>query len=264
MNSASASRGSMSISGAHGSAATQAPANASIVGYGAPMWPESFRRRIETSRSASRLSKSAMGVVERTLPCPCIGMSAVRRTVLGLACLTATCVPAACPSRPVQLHRRAGRVGQVELTVVAHTFDLANDLKIQPPEKTARARHACTRSGSAIAELVRDRLKIVCRRRDARQADMVGARGDARPAIDSDSRALCPGAAGRADRRLTLMFPYDPQHKTFLNVYENGALAAQAILDKDRHSVRVLRGHAAGGAGGAADDSFPPVCITSS
>ena len=38
------------------------------------------------------------------------------------------------------------------------------------------------------------------------------------------------------------MFPYDPQHKTFLNVYENGAVAAQAILDKDRTAFEYFAG----------------------
>jgi hydrogenase/urease accessory protein HupE len=39
-----------------------------------------------------------------------------------------------------------------------------------------------------------------------------------------------------------LMFPYDPQHKTFLNVYENGQIAAQAILDKDKTTFEYFMG----------------------
>ena len=47
--------------------------------------------------------------------------------------------------------------------------------------------------------------------------------------------------AGRIDV-VTQMFPYDPQHKTFLNVYENGAVTAQAILDKDRTAFEYFAG----------------------
>jgi hydrogenase/urease accessory protein HupE len=38
------------------------------------------------------------------------------------------------------------------------------------------------------------------------------------------------------------MFPYDPQHKTFLNVYENGAVASQAILDKNKSTFEYFAG----------------------
>ena len=50
-----------------------------------------------------------------------------------------------------------------------------------------------------------------------------------------------PRPAGRVDV-VTLMFPYDPQHKTFLNVYENGSVAAQAILDNDRTAFEYFTG----------------------
>jgi hypothetical protein len=37
------------------------------------------------------------------------------------------------------------------------------------------------------------------------------------------------------------MFPYDPMHQTFLNVYEDGALT-QAILDRGRDSCEYFAG----------------------
>ena len=43
-----------------------------------------------------------------------------------------------------------------------------------------------------------------------------------------------------------MMFPYDPPHQTFVNFYERGTIATQAILDRARTRVRVLHGHAAG------------------
>ena len=39
-----------------------------------------------------------------------------------------------------------------------------------------------------------------------------------------------------------LMFPYDPQHQTFINFYESDALALQAILDTSKTSVEFFSG----------------------
>src|SRR5687767_11020422 len=49
--------------------------------------------------------------------------------------------------------------GKVELTVVVHTFDVANDLQIQPPEKLLE-RDTLNTQGSAIAKLVQSRLTL--------------------------------------------------------------------------------------------------------
>jgi hypothetical protein len=43
-----------------------------------------------------------------------------------------------------------------------------------------------------------------------------------------------------------LIFPYDPQHQTFVNVYEDGALRQQAILDASRTSLEYFSGGARG------------------
>lgn len=40
----------------------------------------------------------------------------------------------------------------------------------------------------------------------------------------------------------TLLFPYDANHQTFVNLYEHGELAQQAILDAERQSLTVYRG----------------------
>jgi len=39
-----------------------------------------------------------------------------------------------------------------------------------------------------------------------------------------------------------MMFPYDPEHRTFLNFYENDAVTAQAILDKKRDRFEYFAG----------------------
>jgi hydrogenase/urease accessory protein HupE len=171
---------------------------------------------------------------------PQIAMSAAQRTLLGLACLAATCVPVHAHPVPfsyvdVQVHS-----GRVEFTVVAHTFDLANDLKIQPPERLLEPATLGAYK-SAIRKLVEDRLKI-----SPDGAELAWKWSAPEPVADRQSVRIratheLNQPVGRVDVA-SLMFPYDPQHKTFLNVYENGALAAQAILDKDRRTFEYFSG----------------------
>ena len=131
--------------------------------------------------------------------------------------------------------------GTIELTIVAHTFDLANDLKIQPPERLLE-RDTLTAQGNAIIKLVQARLRL------AADGDALRSSTWSAPEALPDRQSIRVRAsyalarpAGRIDVA-TLMFPYDPQHKTFLNVYENSAIAAQAILDKDRTAFEYFAG----------------------
>src|SRR5687768_2608786 len=47
----------------------------------------------------------------------------------------------------------------IDLTVVVHTFDLANDLKVQPPERLLE-RDVLKAHAGAVAQMLRDRLNI--------------------------------------------------------------------------------------------------------
>ena len=167
-------------------------------------------------------------------------MTAVQRTLLGFACLIAMCAHVHAHPVPfsyVDVHVHAGRI---ELTVVAHTFDLANDLKVQPPERLLEPDTLRAHTG-AITKLAGDRLKVA---RDG--AELVWTWSAPEPVADRQSVRVRASQdlvqpAGRVNVA-ALMFPYDPQHKTFLNVYENGTLAAQAILDKDRRTFEYFSG----------------------
>jgi hydrogenase/urease accessory protein HupE len=129
----------------------------------------------------------------------------------------------------------------IELTVVTHTFDLVNDLKIQPPDKLLE-RDTVNRHASAITRLLDDRLKVSADGGALR--NLVWSAPEALPdrqSIRMRASYALTRPIGRIDVG-TLMFPYDPQHKTFLNVYENGAVTAQAILDKDRTTFQYFAG----------------------
>jgi len=129
----------------------------------------------------------------------------------------------------------------MEVAVVAHVFDIGNDLGIQPPERLLEA-ETLKAQGDAIARLLGSRLQILAdggplmriswsppEALPERQSIRLGGRYDlVRP-------------PGRLDVT-TLMFPYDPEHKTFLNVYENGEVAAQAILDRNKTTFQYFTG----------------------
>jgi hydrogenase/urease accessory protein HupE len=169
------------------------------------------------------------------------GMNVVRTTLSTLVWLSATCVPLSAHPVPFSYVDIRLQSGSLELTVAAHTFDLANELKIQPPEKLLE-HDTLNAEGDRIARLFGDRLTI------GADGGTLTAPTWSAPEVLPDRQSIRLRASyplarpvGRIDVA-TLMFPYDPQHKTFLNVYEHGAVAAQAILDKDRTTFEFFSG----------------------
>ena len=61
---------------------------------------------------------------------------------------------------------------------------------------------------------------------------MVAARGPRRsPVLRLHVRYRVDRRAGTVAVSAAVMFPYDPQHQTFVNIYEGETLTSQAILD---------------------------------
>jgi hydrogenase/urease accessory protein HupE len=124
--------------------------------------------------------------------------------------------------------------GQMEATLTAHLIDLAHELNVTPPEALLGASLAESKK-EALLNLLRSRLRLEA---DNRTLDFELLRIEAAP----DRQALAlhlrfpATAAPGALRVQCLLFPYDPQHQSFLNIYEGGALAHQEILDKD-HTI---------------------------
>ena len=128
----------------------------------------------------------------------------------------------------------------IDGTVVLHVFDVAHELQIEPPDRlldpaTAEAQRA------AIESLVRGRLQV---------ADDGGVLTPAFAGIEvvpdrSSVRLRVRWPVSRLPGRLdvtAVLFPYDPNHQTFINVYERGALTSQAILDARRSSYQYFAG----------------------
>ena len=129
--------------------------------------------------------------------------------------------------------------GVVEGTLVAHIFDLAHELNVEPAERLLDPAFAAQQSG-AIAKLIAGRLTVGA---DSRlltpqwlEADVLANRQSLRVHIRFPLDAPAGTLAVEAS-----LFPYDPNHQTFLNIYERDALT-QAILDRDRTRFEYFAG----------------------
>ncbi|MEQ1909319.1 MAG: HupE/UreJ family protein [Vicinamibacterales bacterium] len=131
--------------------------------------------------------------------------------------------------------------GHVEVDLVAHIIDVAHDLNVDPPERLLRANELKVH-GANITTMLAARFRL--------QSD--GALLQAGPWSDPEAlpERQSIKMTGRFDlpdtpgvlRLDALMFPYDPMHQTFVNVYESDALALQAILDQSKTTVEFFSG----------------------
>ena len=127
----------------------------------------------------------------------------------------------------------------LEGTLVAHIFDLAHDLNIAPAERLLDPAVASQQS-AAIARLFAGRLTVA-----ANGATLTPQWSSAEVVADRQSLKLAvryalSSQAGTVGVTAS-MFPYDPQHQTFLNIYEGHALT-QAILDRGRTNFEYFAG----------------------
>ena len=163
---------------------------------------------------------------------------------VGLVCglvLAAAMTPAPAGAHPVPFSyldlRLQPRV--VEGTLVAHIFDLAHDLKVEPAERLLEPAFAA-RQSVAIAQLLAGRLTVGA---DGRlltpqwsEADVLADRQSLR--VHVRFRLDAPPGTLAVEASL---FPYDLNHQTFLNIYERDALT-QAILDRGRTRFEYFAG----------------------
>ncbi len=152
-----------------------------------------------------------------------------------------TCAPAAAHPVPFSYVDVRLQPNALDITVVAHTFDLAHDLGIERVDTLLDPATLGTR-GPAIVDLVRTRLSIST----DTGAGSTGMWSAPEPVADRQSiriRAhyVLERLPGRIDVAIA-MFPYDPQHKTFLTFYESDTVTAQAILDRGRTRFEYFTG----------------------
>jgi hydrogenase/urease accessory protein HupE len=165
----------------------------------------------------------------------------LRASIIGVALLAVLCSPVSAHPVPFSYVdvRLDGRTA--ELTIVVHTFDAAHDLNVERPELLL---------DPGVLAAQRDRLNALIAGRLRLSADgepvTAASWGEpvalaSRQSVQVKARYELPSAPGRVDVAAVL-FPYDANHKTFLNFYEGQSLAAQAILDKDRSRFEYFSG----------------------
>lgn len=112
-------------------------------------------------------------------------------------------------------------------TLVLHVVDVAHDLGIEPAERLLDRAELVGLRGRIVA-LLTERLLI--------NADATGPVQwlELEPVPDRHAvqlRFRIPGARPGAVRIHAYLFPYDPVHQTFINVYEDSNLRQQLILN---------------------------------
>ena len=130
------------------------------------------------------------------------------------------------PFSYLDLHLDAERIGG---TLVIHDFDAAYELGLEDPQALLEPGVARERADELLA-IVAERLRIGA---DGEPATLQWRPVEVLPERQSLSFAFTLTPAARPGRIEieAVLFPYDPIHQTFINVYEAGLLERQAILD---------------------------------
>src|SRR5688572_11087010 len=123
----------------------------------------------------------------------------------------------------------------LEATLVLHDFDLAHDLGVSPPSRFLDPAFLAERAPS-IRALLTDRLQIT-----ADDTLIKPEWGAVEPLLQRESVRLLlrfPGVGVPRKLGITAnMFPYDPVHQTFVNIYEDQELIRQLILNRFQSRV---------------------------
>jgi hydrogenase/urease accessory protein HupE len=125
------------------------------------------------------------------------------------------------------------RPGEIELTLVAHAIDVAHELGGGLTAEAVLDPAVAGAHADRLFALLAERLIVtVDGRRSAAEPRGLATLPE-RQALKFHWRLPLDRAPGRLTIRSAL-FPYDENHRTFLNVYEGDALVHQAIFDRTR------------------------------
>ena len=130
--------------------------------------------------------------------------------------------------------------GQIDGVLVAHIVDLAHDLNVTPPESLLDPAVAQSKKDE-IQQLLRSRLVLAA---DGQSIDPDLLRVEPLPdrqALSLEMRLNTKPFPGML-RIQCALFPYDPLHQTFLNVYENDRLVHQEIFNQEHQALDYFPG----------------------
>jgi hypothetical protein len=155
-----------------------------------------------------------------------------------LAAIPAAAHPA--PFSYLDLHVDASGVAG---TLVVHDLDAAQDLGVADADSLLDPATAA-RYRDALVALLGPRLRLAL---DGNPATISWGAIDVVP--DRQSLRLGFTVSGGRPGRIGIdahVFPYDPIHQTFINIYEDGALKLQAILDASHRETTYYSGSTQG------------------
>ena len=162
----------------------------------------------------------------------------LRRALLLIALIAAA--PAA--SHPVPFSYLDLRLAEdtAEGTLTIHTVDIAHELQVSDPDALLHAPLPAD-DRAVLEDVLAERLSL-----GGQPIEWTGVA----PAPDDDdalrlSFRLPVAPQGATEIRAGL-FPYDPNHQTFINIYEDGSLRRQAILSAGSEPITYYRGTTAG------------------
>ena len=128
--------------------------------------------------------------------------------------------------------------------LVIHDFDVAHELGIEDPQALLAPGVARERADELV-RIIAGRLHVHA---DAQPATLQWQPVEVLPERQSLRFGFSLAADGRPGRVAVdaILFPYDPNHQTFINVYEDGLLERQAIIDARNHRFEHYAGSVQG------------------
>ncbi len=167
------------------------------------------------------------------------------KSLLGwLALLVTLCVAAPAFSHPAPFSYLDIdlRGGEIDGSLVMHAIDAGHDLGVAPPEKLLDANVLLARQQDLDARLA---PRLILRTDHPLTLEWTGAEpipGQSQVKLYFRVRGERPGALSvRTD-----LFPYDPNHQTFVNIYSDGHLRQQWIFSHGAPERRYYFGTTAG------------------
>jgi hypothetical protein len=158
-----------------------------------------------------------------------------RRILLAAAALVLACnAPVLAHPAPFSYLDIVFRNGGIDGSLVVHVIDVAHDLGIEPVERLLDDRLVQSQK-DRIGELIQPRILFRTGQRLTLEWQGI------ETLKDDQALRLKYRIAGQEPGALTIdtnLFPYDPVHQTFVNIYEDGELRQQAIFNAaaDEHT----------------------------
>ena len=168
-------------------------------------------------------------------------MTTNRLASMAIIALLVGCRPAIAHPVPFSYVDVTLQPHSLEVTLVAHVFDVAHDLGIDPPERLLEPGTLAARRAD-ILQLLTGRLQISAD--GATLPNATWSTPDAifeRQSIRLTAHFPLHHASGSVAVN-AVMFPYDPKHQTFVNFYEHETVTSQSILDHEHARVEYFAG----------------------